>query len=303
MSSNAAKLYTWLLIAAEWKGERRGTYESTYAEIAQELLWNPKMLRRSFSELREKGYIAIVGAANQYENTLITILKYDQDMAAFGGDTGVRSIGAEDTAEDNAGDTGVHSSVPSKPSSPLNTKVLEAPKNLEEVKEVEEGKLDAVRRRFYAKRLPSTKSVFSPSEKKKKLAAHLVAKIRQEDDSFLTWIETCKKKGWEHPFDKDEQEAFQELQYEPDLKSPLLSCEFVFGAVHVCDDNRGKGLPPGILCSKVIDFCERERKRDKALGADGGYYYPPDFVDHRNRLRAKERVIEQGSRTPAEVRT
>jgi len=115
----------------------------------------------------------------------------------------------------------------------------------------------------------------------------LSPKIRQEDDSFLTWIETCKKNRWEHPFGKDEQEAFQELQYEPDLKSPLLSCEFVLGAVNVCDENRGKWLPPGILCSKVIDFCERERKRDKALGADGGYYYPPDFVDHRNRLREK----------------
>lgn len=288
MSSNAAKLYTWLLIAAEWKGAGRGTYESTYQEIAQELLWNPKMLRRSMNELRENGYVVIVGAANQYENTLITILKYDQDVAAFGGDTGVRSNGAGDSAGDRGVDTGVPSVVPTKPASPHSAKALGAPKNLEEVKEVEEEKHDAVRRRFDAELRPP-KRLFSPSEKKKKLAAHLAAKIREENGSFLDWIKVCEKKGWEHPFGEEEREAFEALQYKPNLKSPLLSNDFVFAVACVYEENREKDLLPGILCSRVIDFCERERKGNKTIGAHGCYYYPPDFLAHRDRLREEER--------------
>ena len=72
--------------------------------------------------------------------------------------------------------------------------------------------------------------------------------------------------------------------------SPLLSGDFVEAIVFVYEENREKGLPPGILCSKVIDYCEQQRKSCEALGCGAGYYFPPDFVDHRNRLREIERA-------------
>ncbi len=134
MSSHAWKLYSLLLMAAEWKGERRGTYESNYVDIAQELHWNLRMLQRIMHELREKGYVAIVGAANQYENTLITILKYDQDVALFGADAGVASNRAADSGADSGSDT----CVGSKPSRSQSTKVLGAPKKLRSKEEEEE---------------------------------------------------------------------------------------------------------------------------------------------------------------------
>jgi hypothetical protein len=113
---------------------------------------------------------------------------------------------------------------------------------------------------------------------------------------YSEYIDRCKKKGLECPFGKDEEEAFKALQYKPDLKSPLLSDDFVSAVVEVYDENREKGLSASILCSKVIDFCERERKSNKTLGGDGGYYYPPDFGDHRDRLSETERV-NQSSRS------
>jgi hypothetical protein len=179
---------------------------------------------------------------------------------------------------------------------------LQAPKKVVEVKKEKKGKADAVRRPFDAEQRALHKSFFSPSEKKKKLTARLAAKIQKQDDSYAEWVEACRAKGREHPFGPAEREAFKALHYEPDLESPLLSFDFVSSVVCVYDEHREKDLSPGILCSKVIDFCEQERKRDKTLDCDGGYYYPPDFVDHRNRLRARERANAQTSQSSLEVR-
>jgi len=82
------------------------------------------------------------------------------------------------------------------------------------------------------------------------------------------------------------------------FSSPLLSFDFVDAAVDVFDTNKGKGITPGNVCSKVIDYCEGQRKKN-----EGGYYYPPDFVTHRNSLQASERIIEQRSPASTEVRT
>jgi hypothetical protein len=154
---------------------------------------------------------------------------------------------------------------------------------------------DAVRRPVDAELRCSSRGAFSPSEKKQKLFGRLIAKISEQGDLFSECRRACRKKGWD-PFGVEEQQAFEALQYKPDLDSPLLSWDFVSAVVEVYDENRQKGLPASILCSKVIDFCERERKSNKTLGCDGGYYYPPDFVDHRNRLSATERA-NQSSRS------
>jgi len=293
MSSNAAKLFGWLLVAADWKGDRRGMYESNYTDIAQELRWNLRMLRRTINELRDGGYVAIVGAANQYENTLIRILKYDQEVAESGGDTCVLSSDAEDIGGDRAAATGVPSVVLSKPSSTQNLKGLQPPKNLEEVKEVKKGTADAVRRRVDAERLST-----NPSSKNKKLQLLLAEKIKQDEGPFSDWIEDARKRGDEHPFGPDERKAFAATRYTPDLKSPFLSPDFVCTVVEVYDENVGKDLAAGNLCSKIIDRCARERKRNGGTG----YYWPPDFQKHRDQLRAHERMLERRSNSTLEAR-
>jgi hypothetical protein len=69
------------------------------------------------------------------------------------------------------------------------------------------------------------------------------------------------------------------------------------------ESRQGLGLL-GILCTKVIDYCERERKSGQTIAGEDGdaYYYPPDFLKHRDKLRARERLVEQQSGKSAGVR-
>ena len=294
MSSNAAKLFSWLLVVADWKGDRRGTFESNYTDIAQELRWNVRMLRRSINALRDGGYVEIVGAANQYENTLIRILKYDQGTTESGGDTRVLSNDAEDIGGDRAAATGVPSVVLTKLASTQIAKALQPSKNLEEVKEVKKGTADAVRRRVDAELHLST----NPSSKGKKLQIRLVEKIQRDEGSLSDYIEYSRKKGWEHPLGVDEQKALAATRWKPDLKSPVLAFNFVETALEVYEENKGKDITPGNLCSKIIDRCESNRKRNGGTG----YYWPPDFQKHRDQLRAQERMLERRSNSTLEAR-
>jgi hypothetical protein len=112
-------------------------------------------------------------------------------------------------------------------------------------------------------------------------------------DTYPYWIEHCKKEGVQHPFGDEEQQAFAEIGYSPDLTSPLLTFGFVTATTIVCDDYRGKGISAGNLCSKIIDYCIREIKTQVKGGLDGSnFYWPPDFQEHRDGFRAKERNIE-----------
>lgn len=129
---------------------------------------------------------------------------------------------------------------------------------------------------------------YDSAYRREKLETHLRGKIERLEDSYPAWIETCKQKGWKHPFGDDEQQAFTDIAYTPDLTSPLLTFDFVSAVTIVCEEHRGKGVSPGNLCSKVMDYCERERKRD----GERAYYWPPDFQEHRNDLRVEERKLE-----------
>jgi hypothetical protein len=139
---------------------------------------------------------------------------------------------------------------------------------------------------------PPTDSVSTKRSRKGRtgrLSANLQGKIKEED-TYPFWIDDCKKRGSKHPFGDEERQAFAEIGYTPDLTSPLLTYDFVSAVTTVCDEYRGKGISPGNLCSKIIDECERAREGEIASGFSGtGYYWPPDFQDHRNRLRAGER--------------
>ena len=310
MSSHAVKLYLWLHLRAHWKpGVTRGWVEGNYEDIGTSLRWSYSMVRRTLDELSSDGYIVVTPGANQYELTRIKILKFDLEDSDSAVSTGEHTKSENDSAllsgVLSGVSTGEQSTEHTNSSILQSAQGLQVPKKVVEVKKEKKekkGEADAVRRPFDAKQRTLHNSFFSPSEKKKKLTARLVAKIQKQDDSFGAWVEVCCAKGWEHPFGSAEREAFKALHYEPDLESPLLSFDFVSSVVCVYDEHREKDLSPGILCSKVIDFCEQERKRSRTLDCDGGYYYPPDFVDHRNRLRARERANAQTSQSSLEVR-
>lgn len=167
--------------------------------------------------------------------------------------------------------------------------------------------INAVRRRVDAEQRPRVNSSPLQSQKletppyrtkSQKLKTRLESKIKTTGDSYADWIERCRQKGREHPFGKEEQDAFKALQYKPDLKSPLLSWEFVTAVTEVYEKHADRGVLPGNLCSKVIDFCTTERKRD---GGEG-YYWPPDFQAHRDRLREEERQRTQSEQVAAGAR-
>jgi hypothetical protein len=127
------------------------------------------------------------------------------------------------------------------------------------------------------------------TRRKEKLSANLMGKI-EVDDTYPYWIEHCKEKGLRHPFGDDERQAFAEIGYTPDLNDPLLTFDFVCAVTIVCEEHRGKGVSPGNLCSKIIDYCHRKIKAATASGISGSSNsWPPDFQEHRNRLRAEER--------------
>lgn len=140
--------------------------------------------------------------------------------------------------------------------------------------------LDAVRRRFDAEHRISAKGFFSPSEKKKKLTSRLTKAVQANRNTF------------DDQFDDDHREAFKYIKYNP-LNPQALPCGFVDVVWDVYEDRKSEAIPPGILCSKIIDRCMSEQKACKKLGSDPSeYFWPPDFQDHRDRLRAEERKVK-----------
>jgi len=127
----------------------------------------------------------------------------------------------------------------------------------------------------------------------------MVAKVTSAGDSYRDHIRHHRARGSEHPFGNKEREAFEALRYKPNLEDPLLTGGFVEAAVEIYEKHGGKGLSPGILCSKVIDYCRTEQECAKTLGDSGSeYYWPPDFQVHRDRLRDQERRGEGNGGRP-----
>ncbi len=319
MSSNATKLYVWLLLSADWrKGPMRGSVVASFADIGRDLRVSSKTLQRAVEELetREKPFISVERAANQYELTQIRIFRYDScdDTSGVDKSDHSNSIGM-DTAVDTAVDSGVdksdHSDVHSNRSNSLKSKDLRAPKKLEEVKNIKREAMDAVRRRFDAELHPSDDDLVSKVKPKTsfetkpnlsepgkaKLQSRIADKIAKSKESYAEHITSELSEGRPHPFGDGKKRAFAELGYHINIRSADVSWDFVFTACDVCDDNRGKGISPGNLCSKVIDAISTKRESDLRDGGDGGgYYWPPDFQKHRDALRARERLAEEAAR-------
>jgi hypothetical protein len=295
MSGNAVKFYLWLHLSADF---RSGEVEASYEDMARALGWSSKTLQRAVDELARR-YIAVQLAANQHELTRISILNYHAGKLDSGVDKSVHSnIAAMDRAVDAGTDKSVHTAVHTNQAKQQILGDLQIPKKLVEVIEEKKGEDDAVRRRFDAELplpIPPVDEKATPtSNRKAKLEARLAGKIgRGLLERFSSWIAICQESGRDHPFGADERVAFKALQYEPDLKSPLLSWSFVWAVVNVYDKYEDKDVTPGNLCSKVIDYCIAQKGR-----GEEGYNWPPDFQDHRDRLRQVERQAD-GSRPPS----
>ena len=76
--------------------------------------------------------------------------------------------------------------------------------------------------------------------------------------------------------------ACRAIGYSLDVDSPIVGIEFADALSLVYEKHFNEGLLPGILATKVIDHCMREK-----------ILYPPDFVEHRDRLRKRERACER----------
>ena len=142
MSSNAAKLYVFLLLKAHWKlGPKRGLAEVSYEDITCDLGWSYSMVRRTIRELTRKNYIEVTPAANQYDLTRIKVLKYDPDEFDSDVSTGERTKTADSSAvltgAPSAELIGEPSTERSNPTISQDQNDLQVPKKIEEVKNKE----------------------------------------------------------------------------------------------------------------------------------------------------------------------
>lgn len=286
MSSNASTLFVWLLLSAYHSGPKRGCVEANIEDLMFGLGWSRSMVKRSVEELASKGYTSFDGAANQHERGVIKILKFDveeRDSARFTGEPSRDfDTSAELSARLNARSTSEPSTEPTNPSNSQSQRDLQVPKNAVEIKKEKKGKADAVRRPFDAEPLASSKGFFSPSEKRKKLSARLEHLIARDGNSI------------DDDLDDDDREAFARTGYQVS-ESQRLTYGFVWAVwdTHKKTE-RDSSLSPGNLCSKIIDCCMAKQESCKTLGSDPSeYFWPPDFQEHRDRLREQERASEK----------
>jgi len=150
--------------------------------------------------------------------------------------------------------------------------VREAEKDFREGSQSQSPDLDA--------RLPaSTPSKAAKSKAKapsrERLEANLREKIEEAGNCFR------------QDMDDEQRKAFAELEYEPDLDSPLLTTHFIDAVVDVVADNFFHERCPANLCSEVIDRCQEEIDNGEPA------YWPPDFEKHRDRLQKAQREAER----------
>jgi hypothetical protein len=106
MTSDAVKLYLWLHLVAFWSGKKRGTVETSYPEIAEDLRWPVLRVKRAIRELLGY-YVKIKSRGNQHRPTTIRILRYDNRPKSAGikGDTSKRASITGAPSTDTSTDT------------------------------------------------------------------------------------------------------------------------------------------------------------------------------------------------------
>lgn len=286
LSVNARALYIWLHLKAYWSGPKRGCVEVSFDDMARGNGWSYSMVRRTIEELTRKGYIQVARAANQYQFTTIRILRFDVEQSDSAVSTYEHTKLADNSAVSSgalsAVSTGERSSEHSKPINVQSYQDLHTPKKAKKVKEEKKGDRDAVRRPIDAELRISSKG-FSPQKRKQNLESRLIEK-GLKDESFF-----------DDNLDKLQRAAFAATGYT--LRDPRKLANGFVSAVEVTWDKcKGTEISQGNLCSKIIDYCLAQQESCKKLGAPvSDYYWPPDFQDHRDRLRAQERAREKSS--------
>lgn len=288
MSSNATKLYLWLHLACFWAGPKRATVETTYAIIAEELRWTLKMIQRTVAELQAHGYIQVLFGRNQYESTSIRIVNYNGDERRTAMDIDVHSerFGVDKDDHSFVDDSGLNT-VRSKRNNSSQGSGLAGRKNA-----VDGSRNKALRRAAaHSQRGQQSDNDRGPaglagggSTSRKRLTQNLAAKIAEKGRSASKLLDYYERKeGNRYPqWWIEAQQAAAAVGYELDEKSPVVSPDFAWALLEVWEDHCESNLPPGILCTKVIDRCCSEN-----------VIWPPDFQDHRDSLRAQEREEEE----------
>lgn len=281
MSSNAVKLYLWLHLKAFWSGPKRGCVETSFEDMARGNGWSYSMARRTTKELTRKGYILVARAANQYQFNTIKILRFDTEQNDSAVSTGEHTKPADNSAVSSAALNGGHSTERSKPGNVQSDQNLYPPKKVKEVKKEKNCYANAVRRPIDAERIASKS--FSPKKRRKNLESRLMEK-GLKNKSLL-----------DDDFDDEERTAFAATGYTP--RDPRkLPNGFVNAVELIWGKYKGTEISQGNLCSKIIDYCQAQQESCVKLGtpaARSDYYWPPDFQDHRDQLRAKERDQEK----------
>jgi len=117
-----------------------------------------------------------------------------------------------------------------------------------------------------------------------KLQKRLAAKIAAEGERLADYLDRWRKDGEPYPgWWPDLMAGCQGLRYQLKERSELVHAGFTSAIYSVWEDYADAGLPASTLCSKVMDLCHRD-----------GVPWPPDFQEHRDRLRQQERQQEEG---------
>jgi hypothetical protein len=232
----------------------------------------PVAINKYFVKMgRLKGYILNASATTVPENPVYELADEENAPAPFTDSTADRATTLPVTAPNEGG-------------------VLARSQDVEVENEFREGSqsqspdagLHAASPRLNAPAKPKSKA---KPPYRERLKASLREKIAEAGNSLS---ESMAPRGVLHPYLEDEQRAaFEELEYAPDLNSPLLTTHFIDAVVNVVAEYSYAEICPANLCSRVIDECEGRIKKGEPA------YYPPDFVAHRDRLQKDKREAER----------
>lgn len=139
-------------------------------------------------------------------------------------------------------------------------------------------------RRDGVRRTTSDRTSLGVEERTKKLRDGLVKKIGENEESLKLFLDYCERDhGERYPeWWSNVRSACEFLEYRLDENDPTVTASFVgeLGSQFEKHEDaiRSGEMLPGIFATKVIDELVQEKQ-----------FFPPSFVEHRDRLRTKER--------------
>lgn len=108
----------------------------------------------------------------------------------------------------------------------------------------------------------------------KTIECRLAAKIRERGESLTEFINKYDYPKWWHQCE----DGAAAMKYRIDTGSKLTTIGFCAAIAEVWVTNNERRLSPGVLCSKVLDECQREQ-----------CLWPPAFQQHRDEVMEAEK--------------